>query len=178
MKATSVIENILLILFGCLAQSLILAAIQTCRIRLNPDLNDHITQSWLMEDFMLRNSSAKLECASRCLQEKSCVTFMVDRTRKRCRLYAARITRYNTLVDAVGFRSYDTCRGGVLGEVCSTDDDCAMLFSVCAGDTCQCDYGWSYSPNDLACVKDCVQYGTEFTYFTETFLSLHHHYIS
>ncbi|BFZ04326.1 hypothetical protein BsWGS_07365 [Bradybaena similaris] len=173
MKVSCFTENLLLVLAGYLVSPSISAVPQICRSRLNPDLDNKTTLSWLIQDLLLRNSSSRLECARRCVQEPSCVTFMVDNNRNRCRMYSARITRYNVLLDAPGFRSYDTCRAGnVHGEVCRDDNDCTMLYSVCESNTCQCGYGWRYSPTDLICVKDCIQYGTEFTYFTETFLTI------
>lgn len=118
MKVRCFTENLLLLLVGYLVSPLILAALESCRIRLNPDLDNKTTLSWLIQDLLLRNSSSRLECARRCMQEQSCVTFMVDNSRRRCRMYAARITRYNVLLDASGFRSYDTCRGGSVVDVC------------------------------------------------------------
>ncbi|CAL1537065.1 unnamed protein product [Lymnaea stagnalis] len=97
---------------------------------------------------------------------------MTNRVSRTCRLYGARITRYNALVTSVGYRSYDTCRAtNAFGTICSQNSNCVLANTVCIDLTCQCDAGWCYSPNSLSCVRACVQYGDMFTKFVHSYIS-------
>ncbi|XP_055897200.1 uncharacterized protein LOC129928180 [Biomphalaria glabrata] len=87
------------------------SALSTCKVTHNTELDDKVSSTWMFKQLTLRVSSSKLDCARLCLINRSCVTFMVNQKSRQCRLHGARITRLNSLVNATGYKSYDTCRG-------------------------------------------------------------------
>ncbi|KAK6979160.1 hypothetical protein BgiMline_020123, partial [Biomphalaria glabrata] len=83
-------------------------ATQTCAIKQNSSIKNKTTTSWMFQESLV---SSKLDCAAQCLTNPSCITYMVNRNTKVCRLFSTRITQYNTLTSEAGYLSYDTCRG-------------------------------------------------------------------
>ncbi|KAI8778819.1 hypothetical protein BgiBS90_019801 [Biomphalaria glabrata] len=83
-------------------------ATQTCAIKQNSSIKNKTTTSWMFQESLV---SSKLDCAAQCLTNPSCITYMINRNTKVCRLFSTRITQYNTLTSEAGYLSYDTCRG-------------------------------------------------------------------
>ncbi|KAK6979151.1 hypothetical protein BgiMline_020113 [Biomphalaria glabrata] len=144
-------------------------ATQTCAIKQNSSIKNKTTTSWMFQESLV---SSKLDCAAQCLTNPSCITYMINRNTKVCRLFSTRITQYNTLTSEAGYLSYDTCRAtDAFGSPCSSNSNCKLANTICVDNMCQCDAGWSYSQNTLQCVRSCVQYGTMFTKIKQSYIS-------
>ncbi|KAH9488755.1 hypothetical protein Btru_049962 [Bulinus truncatus] len=109
MKITCV-NAFLMSIFYCPLVTVSKSAIQTCAIIHNSNLDNKTSTSWIFKENVVVSN---LDCATQCLTNPSCVTYMVNRNTKICRLYSTRISQYNALMASSGYTSYDTCRGCV-----------------------------------------------------------------
>ncbi|XP_046563129.1 uncharacterized protein LOC124272002 [Haliotis rubra] len=131
--------------------------------------DNRLFSRWLL---WTKSSVNRNECATFCLQEKTCVTFQMKAEGPVCRGYAVAFNGNSASESASGYMLYETDKArGFIGSSCLNNADCYVASSVCVNSECMCDPGLAFSPQQKACVSTCTDYGAHYTiirgYFIE-----------
>ncbi|XP_046550426.1 uncharacterized protein LOC124260205 [Haliotis rubra] len=133
--------------------------------------NYHYTQASTLDNQLFfhrllweKNSTKKLECATFCFQEKTCVSFQVNTEESVCRGYAVTFNPTSTSDSAPGYVLYESKKAvGFIGSSCQNNSECTVPDSVCVNSECMCDPGLSFSPLSATCNATCTSYGPHYT---------------
>ncbi|XP_046565272.1 uncharacterized protein LOC124273981 [Haliotis rubra] len=124
-------------------------------------LDNQLFFHWLLWE---KNSTKKLECATFCFQEKTCVSFQVNTEESVCRGYAVSFNPNSTSDSAPGYVLYEAeTAAGHIGSSCQSNSECTVPDSVCVNSECMCDPGLSFSPLSATCNATCTSYGPHYT---------------
>ncbi|XP_067668426.1 uncharacterized protein [Haliotis asinina] len=123
--------------------------------------DNRLFSRWLL---WKKSSLNRIECATFCLQEKTCVSFQMKEGESVCKGYAVAFNGDSTSESAPGYVLYETEKArGFIGSSCQNNADCYLPDSVCVNSECMCDPGLAFSPQQKSCVLTCTEYGPHFT---------------